>query len=33
VLSCLRTLEPRVEVPADIAAAALASVERMVAIG
>jgi quinolinate synthase len=33
VLTCLETLEPRIEVPADVAAAALASVERMVAIG
>lgn len=33
VLAALETLEPRIEVPADIAAAALASVERMVAIG
>ncbi len=33
VLASLETLEPRIEVPAGIAAAALASVERMVAIG
>jgi len=33
VLASLETLEPRVEVPERIAAAALASVERMIAIG
>jgi quinolinate synthase len=33
VRAALETLEPRIEVPADIAAAALASVERMIAIG
>jgi quinolinate synthase len=33
VLAALETLEKRIEVPAEIAAAALASVERMIAIG
>ena len=33
VLASIETLEPRVEVPERIAAAALASVERMIAIG
>jgi len=33
VLASLETLEPRIEVPERIAAAALASVERMIAIG
>jgi quinolinate synthase len=33
VLNALERLEPRVEVPPDIAAAALASVERMIAVG
>lgn len=33
VLAALETLETRIEVPAEIAAAALASVERMIAIG
>jgi len=33
VLAALETLETRIEVPAEVAAAALASVERMIAIG
>jgi quinolinate synthase len=33
VLRALETLEPRIQVPAETAAAALAAVERMVAIG
>jgi quinolinate synthase len=33
VLAALESLDPRIEVPEDIAAAALASVERMIAIG
>jgi quinolinate synthase len=33
VIAALETLEKRIEVPAEIAAAALASVERMIAIG
>ncbi|MDO8964267.1 MAG: quinolinate synthase NadA [Coriobacteriia bacterium] len=33
VRAALETLEPRIEVPADVADAALASVERMIAIG